>query len=52
MFNFDLGMDGLKGRLGKRRWTGFRVIKFVTCFDIGVVEFGDSVIYCGVGISI
>ena len=45
-FNFDLGMEKLKGRLGKCRWTGFRVGKFVGCFDIGVVELGDSVIYC------
>ena len=45
-FNFDLGMDRLKGRLGKCRWTGFRVDKFVGYFDIGVVELGDSVISC------
>ena len=29
-----------------------RVAKFVGSFDIGVVELGDSVIFCGVGISI
>ena len=37
-FNFDLGMERLKGRLGKCRRAGFRVFKFVGCFDIGVVE--------------
>ena len=51
-FNFDLGMERLKGRLGKCRWTGFRVSKFIGCFDIGVVELGDGVIYCCVRISI
>ena len=45
-------MDRLKGGLGKCRWTGLRVAKFVGCFDIVVVELGDSVIFCGVGISI
>ena len=37
-------MNRLKGRLGKSTWTGFRVGKFVGCFDIGVVELGDGVI--------
>ena len=27
-------MDGLKGRLGKCRWTGFRVDQFVGCFEL------------------
>ena len=51
-FNYDLGMNRLKGRLGKVRWTGLRVDKFVGCFDIRVVQLGDSVIYCCVGISV
>ena len=51
-FNFDLGMNRLKERLGKCRWTGFRVGNLVGCFDIGVVELGDSVIYCCVEISV
>ena len=45
-------MDRLKGRLGNCRWTGFRVGKFVGCFDIGVVELGNSVKNCCVEISI
>ena len=45
-------MDGLKRRLGKCRWTGFRVVKIVGCFVIGIVELGDIVMYCGVGIII
>ena len=44
-FNFDLEMERLKGRLRKSRWAGIRVCKFVGCFDIGVVELGDGVIY-------
>ena len=44
-FNFDLGMNRLKGRLGKCRWVGFGVGKFVGGFDIGVIKLGDSVIY-------
>ena len=51
-FNFDLGMNRLKGRLGNCRWTGFRVGNFVGCIDIGVVELGDSVIFCFVEISV
>ena len=51
-FNFDLVMERLKGSLGKCRWAGFGVYKFVGCFNIGVVELGDGVIYYCVGISI
>ena len=45
MFNFDLGMNRLKGRLGKCKWNGFGVAKFVGGFDIGVFTLGDSVLY-------
>ena len=43
-FNFDLGVNRLKGRLGKCRRTGFGLGKFVGGFDIGVIKLGDSVI--------
>ena len=43
--NFDLGMNRLKGRLGKCKWAGFGVGKFVGGFDIGVIKLGDSVKY-------
>ena len=52
MFNSDLRMNKLKGRLGKCRWAGLRVGKFVGCFDIGVIELGDGVVYCCAGISL
>ena len=50
--DLDLGMNRLKGSLGKCRWTGFRIGKFVGCFDIRVIDMGDSVIYCWVGFSV
>ena len=39
-------------RLGKCRWPGFGVGKFVGGFDIGVIELGNSVIYSCVGNSV
>ena len=51
-FNFCLGVDRLKGRLGKCRWAGFGVVKFVGDFKIGVIKLEISIIYSGVWNSI
>ena len=47
-FKLDLGVERLKGRLGKYRWAGFGVIKFIGGPEIGVIKLGNSVIYSGV----
>ena len=47
-FKLDLGVERLKGRLGKCRWDGFGVVKFVGNLEIRVIKLGKRVIYSGV----